>query len=43
MSNDYTKAGTRKIHFLLTPGFSLFGLSSMLGPLRHANYISAFP
>lgn len=25
------------LHFLLLPGFSLFGLSSMLAPLRHAN------
>ncbi|MEO9656137.1 GlxA family transcriptional regulator [Marinomonas sp.] len=31
---------TRKIHFLLTAGTSLFGLSSMLGALRHANEVS---
>ncbi|MEP3350452.1 MAG: GlxA family transcriptional regulator [Marinomonas sp.] len=44
MSNDcMKKTDTKKIHFLLTPGFSLFGLSSMLGPLRHANYISGVP
>ncbi|MDO6562380.1 GlxA family transcriptional regulator [Amphritea sp. 1_MG-2023] len=37
MFGDRLKAGPQKIHFLLLPGFSLFGLTSMLGPLRHAN------
>lgn len=40
MINNRTKDDTRKIHFLLTPDFSLFGLTSMLGPLRHANAAS---
>lgn len=30
----------QKISFLLVPGFSLFGLTSMLDPLRHANRTS---
>ncbi len=30
----------QKISFLLVPGFSLFGLTSMLAPLRHANRTS---
>jgi len=37
---DSPKNGPQKIHFLLIPGFSLFGLTSMLDPLRHANRAS---
>ncbi|SIS69341.1 GlxA family transcriptional regulator [Neptunomonas antarctica] len=32
----------QKISFLLVPGFSLFGLTSMLDPLRHANLASEY-
>lgn len=31
------------IHFLILPDFSLFGLTSMLAPLRHANQIAGKP
>ena len=37
MFGDSSKETIQKIHFLLLPGFSLFGLTSMLDPLRHAN------
>lgn len=37
MFGDCSKKAVQKIHFLLLPGFSLFGLTSMLDPLRHAN------
>lgn len=37
MFGDFSKKSAQKIHFLLVPGFSLFGLTSMLDPLRHAN------
>ena len=37
MFGDHSKNKLQKIHFLLIPGFSLFGLTSMLDPLRHAN------
>jgi AraC family carnitine catabolism transcriptional activator len=37
---DSLKNGPQKIYFLLVPGFSLFGLTSMLAPLRHANRTS---
>lgn len=37
MFGDLSKNKSQKIHFLLIPGFSLFGLTSMLDPLRHAN------
>jgi AraC family carnitine catabolism transcriptional activator len=37
MFGDLSKNTSQKIHFLLIPGFSLFGLTSMLDPLRHAN------
>ena len=43
MLSKKTKDGSRKVHFLLTSGFSLFGLTSMLGPLRHANAASGLP
>ena len=43
MLSEHIENGPRKIHFLLTTGFSLFGLSSMLGPLRHANSINGLP
>lgn len=43
MLNENIDNIPRKIHFLLTTGFSLFGLSSMLGPLRHANFIHGSP
>mgnify|MGYP003676032235 CR=1 FL=1 len=43
MQSENIENGPRKIHFLLTTGFSLFGLSSMLGPLRHANFINGLP
>ncbi|MGJ8645462.1 GlxA family transcriptional regulator [Marinomonas colpomeniae] len=43
MLSENIENGPRKIHFLLTTGFSLFGLSSMLGPLRHANFINGLP
>ena len=41
--HNLKSTNTQKIHFLLTPHTSLFGLSSMLGALRHANDISALP
>lgn len=37
MFGDPSRTRVQKIHFLLLPGFSLFGLTSMLDPLRHAN------
>lgn len=40
MFGDSPKNGPQEIHFLLIPGFSLFGLTSMLDPLRHANRAS---
>ena len=40
MFGDRLKSGPQRIHFLLIPGFSLFGLTSMLDPLRHANSTS---
>ncbi|MFT2098035.1 GlxA family transcriptional regulator [Marinomonas sp. 2405UD66-6] len=40
MFGDSFKNGPQKIYFLLVPGFSLFGLTSMLAPLRHANRTS---
>ncbi|MGO3344278.1 MAG: GlxA family transcriptional regulator [Marinomonas sp.] len=43
MLHKKTKNDPRKVHFLLTSGFSLFGLTSMLGPLRHANAASGLP
>ena len=43
MLSERESEGPTKIHFLLTSGFSLFGLTSMLGPLRHANTTSHSP
>jgi len=40
MFGDLLKNGPQQLHFLLVPGFSLFGLTSMLAPLRHANRTS---
>lgn len=40
MFGDNPSSYPQKINFLLVPGFSLFGLTSMLGPLRHANRTS---
>lgn len=40
MFGDSLKSGSQKVYFLLVPGFSLFGLTSMLAPLRHANRTS---
>ena len=40
MFGDRPKHYPQKISFLLVPGFSLFGLTSMLDPLRHANRTS---
>ncbi|MDD1784265.1 GlxA family transcriptional regulator [Enterovibrio sp. ZSDZ35] len=37
MFGEPSRKAVQKIHFLLLPGFSLFGLTSMLDPLRHAN------
>ena len=37
MFGDPSRTRVQKIHFLLLPGFSLFGITSMLDPLRHAN------
>lgn len=37
MFGDPSRSKIQKIHFLLLPGFSLFGLTAMLDPLRHAN------
>lgn len=37
MFGDRPQHYPQQIHFLLIPGFSLFGLTSMLDPLRHAN------
>lgn len=40
MFGDRPLSYPQKISFLLVPGFSLFGLTSMLDPLRHANRTS---
>jgi len=40
MFGDPLKGGPQKVYFLLVSGFSLFGLTSMLAPLRHANRTS---
>lgn len=40
MFGDRPKAYPQLIDFLLVPGFSLFGLTAMLDPLRHANRTS---
>lgn len=40
MFGDRPKSYPQKLTFLLVPGFSLFGLTSMLGALRHANRAS---
>jgi len=37
MFGDLPASYPQKISFLLIPGFSLFGLTAMLDPLRHAN------
>lgn len=41
MFGDRPKEGPQRISVLLVPGFSLFGLTSMLDPLRHANKLSS--
>ena len=40
MFADRALSYPQKLYFLLVPGFSLFGLTSMLDPLRHANRCS---
>lgn len=40
MFGDRPREYPQRITFLLVPGFSLFGLTSMLDPLRHANRTS---
>ncbi|MEH6576736.1 MAG: GlxA family transcriptional regulator [Amphritea sp.] len=40
MFGDRPQSYPQTISFLLVPGFSLFGLTSMLDPLRHANRTS---
>ncbi len=40
MFGDRPVSFPQQIDFLLVPGFSLFGLTSMLDPLRHANRTS---
>ncbi|MFT6914350.1 MAG: transcriptional regulator GlxA family with amidase domain [Motiliproteus sp.] len=42
MFGDRPQKYPQKISFLLVPGFSLFGLASMLDPLRHANRASEY-
>lgn len=37
MFGDLPRQAPQLINFLLMPGFSLFGLSAMIDPLRHAN------
>lgn len=37
MFGDLPRDTPQQINFLLIPGFSLFGLSAMIDPLRHAN------
>ena len=40
MFGDLPRQYPQQINFLLVPGFSLFGLTAMLDPLRHANHCS---
>ncbi len=40
MFGDRPHSYPQRIGFLLVPGFSLFGLTAMLDPLRHANHSS---
>ncbi|ANG64872.1 AraC family transcriptional regulator [Marinobacterium aestuarii] len=40
MFGDRPRTYPQTISFLLIPGFSLFGLTAMLDPLRHANHSS---
>ncbi|WP_116473945.1 GlxA family transcriptional regulator [Zobellella maritima] len=40
MFGDRPHSYPQRIGFLLVPGFSLFGLTAMLDPLRHANRLS---
>ena len=40
MFSETPKNGPQQLHSLLISGFSLFGLTAMLAPLRHANRMS---